>query len=288
MRTLDRGFGLDAPYSAGGSFGFFTGAGLQTPLPGGGQQSMEAETPSLYCPPTLNQMTTSRKFARESPPAAPTDLVPQREEFGQEESAMEEVFAQVVKELNQVEDVEERRQLYKHTPVYLQELCLKRATELREAAARVLHMPVKAVRLQNAAEELQQEAGTWSLLCHLFGLARYREETKEEFDPVTLAQKVRAAARGVAEGDWTTFNCGRVVAWLEELAARALTRDDQGIAAFSPTEGVWRETRVALESAAAARSHAQSSLVAALDPDAVTRDGGRLHEVNSASEERIS
>jgi hypothetical protein len=49
----------------------------------------------------------------------------------QEESAMEEVFAQVVQQLNQVEDPDERRRLYEATPRHLQELCLKRAADLR-------------------------------------------------------------------------------------------------------------------------------------------------------------
>lgn len=67
----------------------------------------------------------------------------------QEESAMEVVFAEVVGVLNAHEaDAEACVALYEDTPRELAARCRARATQLREAAAQLLHMPLKAVRLQ--------------------------------------------------------------------------------------------------------------------------------------------
>jgi hypothetical protein len=69
--------------------------------------------------------------------------------LAQEESAMEVAFAQVVGVLNAHEaDTEACVALYEDTPRELEARCRARAAQLREAAAQLLHMPLKAVRLQ--------------------------------------------------------------------------------------------------------------------------------------------
>jgi len=77
-----------------------------------------------------------------------------------EESAMEVAFAEVVGVLNAHEaDAEACVALYEDTPRELEARCRARAAQLREAAAQLLHMPIKAVRLQvlTADERAQAE-----------------------------------------------------------------------------------------------------------------------------------
>jgi hypothetical protein len=76
---------------------------------------------------------------------------------------------------------------YEDTPVELEARCRARATQLREAAALLLHMPLKSVRLQAAADELHAEADTWALLWHAFGRGRKEEAAKAAADAEAAA-----------------------------------------------------------------------------------------------------
>eukprot|EP00854_Cymbomonas_tetramitiformis_P008758 gene8758-10379_t len=182
---------------------------------------------------------------------------------------------------------------YEDTPKNLEDMCRQRAKQLRDAARQERHQPSKACRLEEAAEELEQEAATWSLLpldalaparlLEIFGsgggvdgtfargellvaycgseIDRGSHDRGMPATDMTLPQRLRAAARNY-ETDKGTFYCGRVVSWLEELAAadlEELEEQHRGSIGhgFSESAGVWRETKNELERAYETSAHSE-------------------------------
>ena len=140
-----------------------------------------------------------------------------------------------------------------------EEACWERSFELREESASCVHRAVKAAELARAADLLQAEAGTWSLVWFLLGdgaaieadgaaseaaaravIARRQAaggDPASAIDsgvpnpaptPIPLSARIRIAARDFI-GDPVTFRLNRVVAWLEGTARAAMQRERAGL-----------------------------------------------------------
>ena len=140
-----------------------------------------------------------------------------------------------------------------------EEACWERSFELREESASCVHRTVKAAELARAADLLQAEAGTWSLVWFLLGdgaaieadgaaseaaaravIARRQAaggDPASAIDsgvpnpaptPIPLSARIRIAARDQS-GDPVTFRLNRVVAWLEGTARAAMQRERAGL-----------------------------------------------------------
>jgi nuclear pore complex protein Nup107 len=140
-----------------------------------------------------------------------------------------------------------------------EEACWERSFELREESASCVHRTVKAAELARAADLLQAEAGTWSLVWFLLGdgaaieadgaaseaaaRAVIAQRQAAGGDPASaidsgvpnpaplpppLSARIRIAARDQL-GDPVTFRLNRVVAWLEGTARAAMQRERAGL-----------------------------------------------------------
>ena len=141
-------------------------------------------------------------------------------------------------------------------PAAFEEACWTRAVELRaEAASAATDRAARAAELTDAADRLESEAATWSLVWFLLGdgATTEREHAAAERDardaiaarqaaggdpasrfgggapnpaplPAPLSARVRMAARDEAS-DPVTFRLNRVVAWLEGTARAAMRRE---------------------------------------------------------------
>ena len=140
-----------------------------------------------------------------------------------------------------------------------EEACWERSFELREESASCVHRTVKAAELAHAADLLEAEAGTWSLVWFLLGDGALIESEGAASEasarlliaerqaaggdpasaidtgvanpaplPPPLSARVRMAARD-ENGDPVTFRLNRVVAWLEGTARAAVERERAGL-----------------------------------------------------------
>lgn len=190
-----------------------------------------------------------------------------------------------------------------------EDACWLRARELRTRAdARGRSAPTRANEEIEAAEALEREAHSWSLIYHLLGdgatveresagreieilSATPREEggARGDFLPPPLRSRVRCASRD-EDGDRVTFRLNRMIAWLEANAASALRRAELDGTAydgrFLRDECDWRTTADAID--ASARCDPDGNpLSTSLDPDGPMRTKSALHPSNADAEVRL-
>ena len=181
----------------------------------------------------------------------------------------------------------------------------------------------RAAELTDAADRLESEAATWSLVWFLLGDGATTERARAAAErdargavaarqaaggdpasrfgggapnpaplPAPLSARVRMAARDETS-DPVTFRLNRVVAWLEGTARAAMRREAEsaefGGAAFddfAENECAWRETANALDASATTDGRG-SALSRALDPDGPTRTNAALHPANADADARL-
>ena len=209
-------------------------------------------------------------------------------------------------------------------PAAFEEACWTRAGELRaEAASAATDRAARAAELTDAADRLESEAATWSLVWFLLGDGATTERARAAAErdardavaarqaaggdpasrfgggapnpaplPAPLSARVRMAARDETS-DPVTFRLNRVVAWLEGTARAAMRREAEsaefGGAAFddfAENECAWRETANALDASATTDGRG-SALSRALDPDGPTRTNAALHPANADADARL-
>ena len=209
-------------------------------------------------------------------------------------------------------------------PAAFEEACWTRAGELRaEAASAATDRAARAAELTDAADRLESEAATWSLVWFLLGDGATTERARAAAErdardavaarqaaggdpasrfgggapnpaplPAPLSARVRMAARDETS-DPVTFRLNRVVAWLEGTARAAMRREAEsaefGGAAFddfAENECAWRETANALDASATTDGRG-SALSHALDPDGPTRTNAALHPANADADARL-
>jgi len=175
------------------------------------------------------------------------------------------------------------------------DICKARAGELRDLAASQLQRAPRYMALGEAAAELEAEAATWQLLWFLHGIPGRDFPAGRGGNFVSgagFAKTFHQLAADLMFQEEELNRAGRAVAWLEAMAASSDPEPEQG---FARKDGVWQETRAKLSAGPAAavalqrsnRSASHHGLVTALDPDATTRENGRLDPDNTKDEERL-
>ena len=176
------------------------------------------------------------------------------------------------------------------------DVCKARGESLRDLAQGQLQRAPRYHALLEAAAEMEAESATWELLWFLYGLSDRDFPAGRGGNFIEgggFAKTFRQLAADVIFEDDVLNRAGRVVAWLEQLAAQSDPEPEQGLAR---KDGLWQETKAIIAAGPIAQSlmsasgagNRKSLLVTELDPDAPTRSLKRLDNDNVGDEARLA
>lgn len=175
-------------------------------------------------------------------------------------------------------------------------ICKSRAQNLRELAQGQLQRAVRYHALTGAAAEMDAEAATWELLWFLHGPADrdFPAGSGGNFvEGAGFAKTFRQLAADLMFENDTMNRVGRVIAWLEHVAAEIDPEPEQGLAR---KDGLWQETKASISAGPLAQKFSSSgsisgkniSIVSELDPDAPSRQNKKIEHDNIRDEVRLS
>jgi len=171
------------------------------------------------------------------------------------------------------------------------EICCARAEALRDLASSQVEQTPQYHALMRDADDLECEGSTWNLLWYLFAIEDAAFPAGKGGDFVHGAGMYKTMRQHAADAvfqDPELNRAGRVVAWLEAEAREKDMEPEHGI---GRKDGLWRETKSVLDGTATSRFGQQATGLASvkhLDPDAMTREHGRINGDNAKDEERLS
>ncbi|CAM6042536.1 unnamed protein product [Sphagnum compactum] len=160
--------------------------------------------------------------------------------------------------------------------------CHELAESVRDEATE-RHRLTEERLMRQTAQMLQGEAGTWSLLWHLYG-----KETEEMYydEAMVFPPTSQQEAALFILANPLAQQCLRIVQWLEGLASKELDyqKKRKGWYAGSYVQklGVWHQTQQAIR-----KRTGRATLVKHLDPDAPSRERAHLHPEDQELQEDL-